>query len=434
MGLTLALRSAQAGYSVTVYEAAPEIGGLASAWKIGDVVWDKHYHVTLLSDSYTRGIVTEIGLGDEFDWVETRTGFYTGSKLYSMSNTVEFLKFPPLGLVGKLRLGGTIFYASRVKDWQRLERISVESWLTKLSGKATFEKIWKPLLNAKLGQAYTETSAAFIWATIQRLYAARNSGMKKEMFGYVRGGYSRVLSRFEEVLRDLKVDIRLNARISTVKRAADGSLSVSADESLSGDSALSERYDKVVLTCTPGVAANLVGQLTDAERANLGAVKYQGIVCASVLLKRSLSPYYVTNIIDKTPFTGIIEMSAMVNKDQLCGKALIYLPKYADAEDEIFGFSDDEIKELYLSELERMYPDFSRDDVLAFKISRVKQVFPVPVLNYSKSVPPKVTSVDNVFVVNSAHILNGTLNVNETVQLAENFYRDHLSPTGVKII
>ena len=48
---------------VTVYESAPEIGGLASAWQIGDVVWDKHYHVTLLSDSFTRKIVEEIGLG-----------------------------------------------------------------------------------------------------------------------------------------------------------------------------------------------------------------------------------------------------------------------------------------------------------------------------------------------------------------------------------
>ena len=28
------------------------------------------------------------------------------------------------------------------------------------------------------------------WATIQRIYAARNSGLKKEMFGYVRGGYA----------------------------------------------------------------------------------------------------------------------------------------------------------------------------------------------------------------------------------------------------
>ena len=200
LGLTLALRFVNAGHRVTVFESSPAIGGLASVWQIGGITWDRHYHVTLLSDAFTKRLVEELGLADEFEWVETKTGFYTDGKLVSMSDTLEFLKFPPLGLISKFRLGATIFYASRVKDWKRLEKISVEEWLTKLSGKKTFEKMWKPLLKAKLGDAYRETSAAFIWATIQRMYAARNSGLKKEMFGYVRGGYSRVLARFLEVL------------------------------------------------------------------------------------------------------------------------------------------------------------------------------------------------------------------------------------------
>lgn len=146
-----------------------------------DVVWDKHYHVVLASDRHTRNIIEEIGLGDEFRWVETKTGFYTDGELISMSDTMEFLKFPPLDLISKLRLGATIFYASKVKNWKRLEKITVEKWLTRLSGKQTFEKIWKPLLKAKLGEAYKETAASFIWATIQRMYSARNSGMKRDV-------------------------------------------------------------------------------------------------------------------------------------------------------------------------------------------------------------------------------------------------------------
>jgi hypothetical protein len=58
---------------------------------------------------------------------------------------------------------------------------------------------------------------------------------------------------------------------------------------------------------------------------------------------------------------------------------------------------------------------------LAFKVSRVRQVFPLPVLNYSANVPQVKTSLENVFILNSAQITNGTLNVNETVRLAENF-------------
>ena len=46
-------------------------------------------------------------------------------------------------------------------------------------------------------------------------------------------------------------------------------------------------------------------------------------------------------------------------------------------------------------------------------------------VNYSRDLPDTKTSVDGLYVVNSSHIVNGTLNVNETVALAENFYRDN---------
>lgn len=73
LGMTIALRLAGAGHRVTIFEAAGEIGGLASAWKIGRFTWDKHYHVTLLSDEHTRGLINELGLEDQFRWVETKT-------------------------------------------------------------------------------------------------------------------------------------------------------------------------------------------------------------------------------------------------------------------------------------------------------------------------------------------------------------------------
>jgi hypothetical protein len=51
-------------------------------------------------------------------------------------------------------------------------------------------------------------------------------------------------------------------------------------------------------------------------------------------------------------------------------------------------------------------------------VSRAKHVLPISTLGYSESLPPMTTSVPGVHIVNTAHILNGTLNVDETVQLA----------------
>ncbi len=86
--------------------------------------------------------------------------------------------------------------------------------------------------------------------------------------------------------------------------------------------------------------------------------------------------------------------------------------------------SDGEIEDTFLSGLERMYPGFSRTDVACFRVSRVREVFAIPTLGYSTRVPPIATSVPGVHLVTSAQIVNGTLNVNETVRLAESAARD----------
>ena len=414
LGMTLALRLAQHGQCVTLFEGAEELGGLASAWQLGDIVWDRHYHVTLLSDAYLRKLLAELGLEQHIQWVQTRTGFYTDGKLYSMSNSLEFLRFPPLNLLNKCRLAATILHASRIKNWKVLEEIGVEDWLRRWSGDRTTEKIWLPLLRAKLGENYRKASAAFLWAIIARMYAARRSGMKKEMFGYVPGGYARILETFVRKLEQAGVSIRPNHRATRIETSDEGGVNISFDNGARCT------FDQAILTMPAPIAAGLCPQLTDEEKQKLQGVQYQGIVCASLLLKKPLGGYYVTNITDDwVPFTAVIEMSALVDRKHFGGNSLIYLPKYLPSDDPSFKKTDEEVKQIFLTALMRMYPGLTPSDVLSFQVSRVKQVFAIPTLNYSSKLPPIVTSVAGVQIVNSAHIVNGTLNVNETVQLAE---------------
>lgn len=421
LGLMLAHRLRQRGERVTILEAAPHVGGLASAWKLGELTWDRHYHVILMSDTNTVGLIRELGLEEELRWVETKTGFYTDGKLYSMSNSWEFLKFPPLRLIDKFRLALTIMKASRIKDWHYLEAIPVADWLRKWSGRRTFEKIWLPLLKAKLGDSYQIASAAFIWAIIARMYAARRSGLKKEMFGYVRGGYARILDRFAQTLAANGVDLRLNQRVQRID-TNDAGVQVATQEQ-------THSFDRVIVTSAATLASKLVPELSTREHELLNGVTYQGIVCASLLFKQPLAHYYVTNITDTwVPFTAVIEMSALVDRSEFNGDCLVYLPKYVAPNDPMFDESDESIRERFLAALERMYPNFRRDDVKAFQISRVRQVFAVTTKNYSQQVPPIKTSLPGVYLANSAHIVNGTLNVNETLQLADNALKIILAP------
>ncbi|MGI9429524.1 MAG: NAD(P)/FAD-dependent oxidoreductase, partial [Bythopirellula sp.] len=423
MGLTLAYRLAQQGQRVTLLEAGSSIGGLADAWELGGVTWDRHYHVTLLSDLHLRQLLSELELEESMRWVETKTGFFTDGKLYSMSNSFEFLKFPPLNLIEKFRLGFTIFAASKIKNWKTLEQRFVADWLRQWSGEGTFQKIWLPLLQAKLGPTYKQVSAAFIWATIARMYRARQSGLKKEMFGYVPGGYARVLATFGEKLASLGVAIKTSQAVQQVVSEMDGRVRVTCSENDS------QVFDRVVLTTPSPLIPKLCPQLPERERIRHQQIEYLGILCASVVLKRPLANYYVTNITDSwVPFTAVIEMTTLVDPSELGGQYLAYLPRYVDADDPAWQWSDAELEEKFISALERMYPDFSRDEVLAFRVSRVKRVMALPTLRYSQNLPSIDTSIENVFAVNSAQIVKGTLNVNEVIEIAEDALRDHLLP------
>ena len=257
------------------------------------------------------------------------------------------------------------------------------------------------------------------------MYAARRSGLKKEMFGYVRGGYARILDRFAAALTENGVELRTSAKVAAIESTGEGARVVLSDGEIL-------TFDRVVCTAAAQIASRLIPALTEAEHERLNGVRYQGIVCASLLLKNPLDRFYVTNITDDwVPFTAVIEMSALADRSQFGGKNLVYLPKYVSPDDPLFAESDDSIRERFLAALERMYPHFKRDEVLAFRVSRVRQVFAVSTLNYSASVPPITTSLPGVYLVNSSQIVNGTLNVNETLQLAESAVPALLAPAPI---
>lgn len=426
LGLSVALQLQTAGRQVTVFDSAPEIGGLAGAWQVGDITWDKFYHVISLSDESLRALLAKIGLDSEIRWVTTRTGFYTDGKLHSLSTSLDFLRFKPLSLWQKFRLGGTIFYASKKKPSKRLETITVERWLTKLSGKSTFEKIWKPLLQAKLGEAYKQTSAMFIWSYIDRMYKARRSGMKREMFGYVPGGYARILAALKTHLQSLGVQFRLGQPVTQVLHLPDqDKLAVQVGQSHDhhGQSA----FDRVVMTVANPLIASSCVQLTQQEREQLLQAKYLGVLCTSLLLDRPLGGYYVTNITDSwVPLTGIIETGSIVPPEQMGGHYLIYLPQYLDSNDPRLESDSEQIHERCLTTLEKMYSRFSRDQVRAIQTARARYVMTVPTLNYSQQVPTVKSSIPGLYLLNSAQITFGCLNVNEIIQLANRCISEHL--------
>ena len=104
------------------------------------------------------------------------------------------------------------------------------------------------------------------------------------------------------------------------------------------------------------------------------------------------------------------------------------MPKYLPDDHEGLNESDEDYKEKCLSTLEKMYDHFSRDQVLDFKIARAKYVAALATIDYSTRLPDIVTSVPGFYALNSAHIVKGNLNVNETITLGEEKFTEEVWP------
>ena len=417
--MALAHKLAVAGHRVTVLERDAQIGGLATWHDFGGFWWDRFYHVILPSDRHLIGLLRDIGLEPELEWRRTFTGFYVDKTLHSISSNLEFLRFPLLSLVSKGRLAWTMLYGSRINDWQRLEKITVEDWLIRVSGRNTYEKLWKPLLLAKLGENFRRVSAVFMWSYIKRLFSARDSSASAEHLGHVRGGYRQVFRRLTDIVEQHGGQIKTAQDVESVRANPSGGL----DVVIAGTAA---QFDKVVCTSPVPVLQRIVDQrLLQVENGD-GNVEYLGVVCVVLVTKSPLAPFYVVNIADDTiPFTGLIGMSNVVSPENTGGNYLTYLPKYMLSTDPEFGKDDDYFQQHFLAGLQRMMPEFDTGDIVSIHVNRALKVQPLQVLNYSTLVPKAKTRHPGLYVLNTSQFVNATLNNNEVVGAVNRFLDDH---------
>ncbi len=427
MGMTLARKYAADGHCVTVIEHSDQSGGLATWYDFGGFNWDKFYHVILPSDRNLIGLLNDLDMSEDLQWHRTYTGFFVDQNLHSISSNVEFLKFPLLSLFSKIRLAFTMLYASRINSWQRLEKITCEQWLRKISGHENVDKLWKPLLMAKLGPSYSRVSAVFIWSYIKRMFSARDKSASAEHLGHVKGGYESIFRRLQAEIEAAGGEVRLGHAVSELSAIEKG-ISVRTDTGV-------QVFDHVVCTSPVSVLQRIVDQdLLEVSGGTTGkTVEYLGVVCVVLVTKKPITHYYVINIADEAiPFTGVIGMSNVVSPDNTDSHHLTYLPRYLLSTDSEIDKPDSYFEDSFLAGISRMFPHFDHADIISVHVNRAIKVQPLQVLDYSTLVPSASTRDPRLHVLNTSQFVNATLNNNEVVGAVNTFY-DAMDPAPVTV-
>jgi protoporphyrinogen oxidase len=124
-----------------------------------------------------------------------------------------------------------------------------------------------------------------------------------------------------------------------------------------------------------------------------------------MVLDRSLTGYWTLNITDdRIPFTGIIETTAYIDPQYIGGHHLVYLPKYTAPDSPWQKMPDEQIKEIWLAELESMFPQFDRSWIRYFLVQRARYVEPLHPLNGLELIPPVITPIKNLYLATNAQI------------------------------
>jgi hypothetical protein len=138
-----------------------------------------------------------------------------------------------------------------------------------------------------------------------------------------------------------------------------------------------------------------------------------------MVLDRALSPFYVTNLLQRTlPFTGIIEYTALADPAvETAGRHLVYLPRYEPPDSPWFDRSDADVTEGGLSALEPIWPDVRRH-VVRSVVNRERRVQALWLPGTRHGVEPLRSRSLPVESITAELVGMDTLNNNAIVRLA----------------
>lgn len=402
LGLTLAHELQKRGQRVRIWERSASLGGLMGRTRLpelGDISCDRYYHAILSSDRTLMGLLDEVGIRSRLRMTATKMGFYHNGRAYPMSTPLEFLRFPPLGLIDRMRLAYTILACRQIKDWRALEQLPVEQWLAGLSGRRTLEHIWGPLLRAKFDGDFSQVPATYIWSRLVRTTDTRTRGGSQELMCYLPGGYQELIDALAAVVRARDGIITTAATVDELQ-IADGQV---AGLVVDGQPVESEH---VVLTTQTPIARRLLPPAAAAVAERWAKLEgFLGIVCMLLVLRRSLTPYYTLNITDKRiPFTGVIETTNLIDPAHVGGYHLVYLPKYVAPGSPFARMPDDELRAAFLGYLRQMFPDLREDAIAALRIGRERYVEPLHPVGATDLIPTLTSEVGGLYLANTGQI------------------------------
>ena len=415
-GLAAAYELTSQGHYAEVFEVAPFLGGQASTFDVGGGQLERGYHHLFVSDTAITELIHELGLGHKLAWLESKVGLYHSGRIWDFATPLDLLRFKPLSLGQRIRLGLWTFALQKTRNWQKFEGVTAQDWLTRHLGQEIYQTIWEPMLRGKFGEFYNQVSMAWLWGKIYLRVASRRNALQKERLGYPMGSFGEVFDRLEERIIQQGGAVHLSSRVSRV--VVDDGVAVGLEVQLSGQEAEVKSYDAVIATTPSYVFTRLVPQMPQDYLDKLVNVRYLSAVLMILTLDRPLSGKYWLNVADRTlPFVGVIEHTNMIDPALYGGRHIVYLTNYTPRESDLYQKSGSELLEDFIPHLQKINPDFDRSWIQEYYHHKVDGAQPIIGVNYSQEIPDHRTPFKHLYLANTTQIYPEDRGTNYSVRM-----------------
>jgi len=409
-GLSAAYELARLGVAVTVLEKDDEMGGMAGSFRINGCRVDKFYHHFFNSDEHLIRLAGEIGLVSQLRYAPTKTSIYIDRSFYRLSSPLDLLRFKPLSLADRFRLGMMVLGARRVADWRLLESQTAEEWLVSRCGRRAYSVVWEPLLRAKFGSLANEVSAVWFWNKLVLRGGSRDTS-GREVLGYISGSFGAMAEALADKIRALSGEVKVGVPARSL---------IVENGYVRGVRTPAGTIEAAVVIATPAlpiIADLLDGSVTREYIDGLRRIKYLANVCLVLELTKALSDIYWLNINDPDlPFTGIVEHTNFMPLESCAGRHIVYLSKYLEQDSDIYNMSGEELLEFSIPNIRRIFAGFERSQIRGFHVWREPYAQPLIERHYSKLICPMEAPVKGLYIATMAQVYPQDRGVNYAIE------------------
>lgn len=404
LGLTVAYRLASSGEDVVVLEREPVPGGLAAGFEVEPGIWlEKFYHHLFAGDRHAIGLINEIGLGGELVWRRPLTVTLHGGRIHQLDSPMSLLRFTPLPITDRLRMGAALAYLRAQSSAERLEGTTAADWIRRRMGRRAYDIVWGPLLRGKFGDLAEEVAMPWFWARVHH---------RTSRLGYLRGGFQQMYERLAERVSAHGGEMRLGTEVAEVRTRPSGGFSV-----LTAHGTVD--VDQVVSTLAVRLTCRLVPELPDDYRRRHEWGQAYGAHCLVLSLDRPLTDTYWMNVNDPGfPFMALVEHTNYMDAADYHGRHLVYLGNYAPMDDPLLRAGTDEVVRQFAPHLSRINPAFTADwiaDAWAFAAPYAQ---PIVTTDYREHIPPFETPIPGLWVASMFQVYPHDRGQNYSIDLA----------------